>query len=285
MRMRAPLLAVSLAVLLMGLLAPGAQASAGAQAADGPIPPSAAPDLPLPERAPLEDLRSGSGLGTAAEGVAPGALLAANGLNATPPASITVEPVSGRLAGTRVLPAYAILVFRVTAAEGDSIIFQADAPQGSSEVFDSYLFDAENYTVYAALREGGNPNATVSFFVDYSRAATEHTAFTTEPLPAGTYFVVIDNDERLANGANPSGNVTVTFAVALVNNSLPMAALIVILAGAAAAIYATVRWRPVFDARSPLLAIDGDGTLDDEGAEEPLHPDMDEGEGPPPHPR
>lgn len=215
----------------------------------------------------------------------PSAWLAANGTNATPPAQITVEQVAVRLSGTRVLPAYSVLAFRLTAAEGDSIIFQADAAQGSAEAFDSYLFNAANYTLYSTLREGGDPNANVSFFNDYTRRSTPHTAFTTEPLPAGTYFVVIDNDERLSSGANPNGTITVTFALALVNNSLPPTALIVILAGAAAAIYATIRWRPVFDARSPLLDMDGEAELDEEGAEGGAHPDMDEGEGPPPHPR
>lgn len=230
----------------------------------------------------------GPGTATGAAGWAapwPSALLAPSPTNGTPPATFTVERVASRLTGSRVLPAYSVLAFRIDAAEGDSLIFEADVPPGSNQVFDCYLLNAANYTLYSTLREGGDPNASVTYFLDYSTTTkgTEHTAFTTEPLPAGTYFIVLDNDERLATGALPNGTVTVSFALAVVNNSLPPAALWVILAGAGAAIYATIRWRPVFDARSPLLGIEADS--DEESGEAGGHPDMDEGEGPPPHPR
>ena len=282
---RAAGLALGLAVVQVALFAAAAQAYGLGPASEEPVVPC--PDRPgaTPCAAPPGERFQSAGPLTGVGPNPPASLLAANGTNATPAATITVEQVAGRLSGTRVLPAYSVLAFRIEAAEGDSILFQADASQGSAEVFDSYLFNAENYTVYAALREGGDPYANVSFFIGYTRLLTEHTAFTTDPLPAGTYFVVIDNDERLSSGANPNGTVTVTFAIALVNNSLPPTALIVILAGAAAAIYATIRWRPVFDARSPLLDMDGEGESDEEGADEAAHPDMDEGEGPPPHPR
>jgi hypothetical protein len=277
-------LALCLAVLQVGLVAEAA--GQGGQEPVGKAP--SAPGLALPLARPwialqgeLLEVRS---VPPAPSAPPPSALLAPDNSNATPPATITVENVPSRLSGTRVLPAYSIVVFRLEAADGDSIIFQADAPQGGAQVFDSYLFNAQNYSTYSTLREGGDANANVTFFIDYSRAKTEHTAFTTEPLPAGTYFVVLDNDERLGSGADPNGTVSVTFAVALVNNSLPPAALWVILVGAAAAIYATIRWRPVFDARSPLLGIEGDAESDEEGAEDDAHPDMDEGEGPPPHP-
>lgn len=204
---------------------------------------------------------------------------------ALPAAQKFIEEAGGKLSGTRTLAPYSLLALRVNAAEGDSLIFQADAAGGGT--FDCYLFDAANFGVYLSARERADPNENVSFFKDYSRPRTEHIAFTTEPLPAGTYFVVVENDERLLNGAAPTGPVTVTFAVARVNNSLPPTAIAIVIGAAAAAIWATVRWRPVFDVRSPLLEVTGPelSELEDDGDEaDPDATDMGEGEGPPPHP-
>jgi hypothetical protein len=206
-----------------------------------------------------------------------------------PPANRIVEDVATRLSATRELPAYSFLALRLQVADGDSVIFTADSRQG--ERFDCYLMNSENFTLYFDARERPNLTLAVSFLQDYSRTGTDHISYTTEPIAPGTYYLVIENDERLVHGTNPNGSVHVTFAVALVNNSIPPVAVLLVIGAAAAAIWATVRWRPHFDVRSPLLKVpspdpaefgeDPDGDNDEPEA----LPEMDEGEGPPPHPR
>ena len=187
-----------------------------------------------------------------------------------PPAVVAlVENVPARASETRTLGPYAYLAFRFDLHDGDSLIFQADAEGGV--LFDCYLFDEANFARYADAREHPTSVGNVSFIRDYSGTSRDHIAFTAEPLPPGKYYLVLDNDERLRSGADPQGRVTLHYALAVVNNSLPSWAVAVVIAAAAAAIWATVRWRPHFDVRSPLLEIpppdpdDQDGVDQDEG--------------------
>jgi hypothetical protein len=170
-----------------------------------------------------------------------------------PPAAREEEDVAQRSSGARTLPAYSYLAFRLALRDGDALIFEANSQEGA--LFDCYLLEAEAYERYREAREAAPANATVEFLGDYSRVKTDHIAFTADPLPSGTYFLVIDNDDRLQSGQASQGPVRVDYAVAIVNNSLPWWAAIVALAAAAAAIWAIVRWRPHFDVRSPLLAV------------------------------
>lgn len=172
---------------------------------------------------------------------------------APPAAQKTVETYQGKIAATRTLPPYAYLAFRIELRDGDSLIFQADSGEG--EFFDCYLMQASAYERYRQVRESPDPNASVLFIKEYSRNATTHIQYTADPLPPGTYYLVIENDQRLQLGASPTGPVTVDYALAVVNNSLPPYAAIIVMGAAAAAIYATVRWRPHFDVRSPLLEV------------------------------
>ncbi len=206
-----------------------------------------------------------------------------------PPAARNVEDVSVRLSSSRELPAYSFLALRLQVADGDSVIFTADSQTG--ERFDCYLMNSENFTVYYDARERANRTGTVSFLQEYSRTGTDHISYTTDPIAPDTYYLVIENDERLVRGTSPNGSVHVTFAVALVNNSIPPIAVLLVIGAAAAAIWATVRWRPHFDVRSPLLEVPPPDPAEfgedsePEGAEPEALKEMDEGEGPPPHPR
>jgi hypothetical protein len=168
-----------------------------------------------------------------------------------PPATRTVEDFAGKASGTRTLPPYSYLAFKLDLSDGDTLILQADAEGGA--LFDCYLMDAENYARYREAREA--PAGAVSFIRDYSRNGTDHIAYTAEPMPPGTYYLVLENDERLQHGATPVGPVTVGYALATVNNSLPAWSVAVVIGAAAAAVWATVRWRPHFDVRSPILGV------------------------------
>jgi hypothetical protein len=193
---------------------------------------------------------------------------------APPPARFDVVAVSDRIAGNATLPPYTVLVLVLDVGQGESILFEAEAP--APQAFDQYLLDEANWTIYRNATV--DPGAVVGFFHDYSPTDTTHAAFTTVPLPAGRYYLVIENDERLRGGVRPTGPVNVTYAAAIVNSSLPPALLAVVIGAAIAAIWATVKWRPAFDVRSPLLEVPppDPSELEDEDAES----GGDEGGGP-----
>lgn len=170
---------------------------------------------------------------------------------APPAARFDLVAVSERIAGNSTLLPYTVLVLVLDVAEGESILFEAEAQP--PHAFDEYLFDEHNWRAYRNATV--DPNAMVAYFHDYYQTNTTHAAFTTAPLPAGRYYLVIENDERLERGTRPTGPVNVTYAAATVNNALPPALLAVIIGAAAAAIWATVKWRPAFDVRSPLLEV------------------------------
>jgi hypothetical protein len=202
-----------------------------------------------------------------------------------PPVAATVENAPARSSQTRTLPAYAYLALRIELSDGDSLIFQADSEGGV--LFDCYLLDEANFARYADAREHPATVGNVSFIKDYSGTSRDHIAFTAEPLPPGKYYLILENDERLRSGADPQGPVTIHYSLAVVNNSLPAWAVIIVIAAAAAAIWATVRWRPHFDVRSPLLEIPPPDPDEQDGADPDGTPPLpeDEGEEPaPPHP-
>ena len=200
-----------------------------------------------------------------------------------PPAAATLESVASKSSDTLTLQAYAYHAFRIELRDGDSLIFQADSEAGV--LFDCYLLDASNYARYTDAREHPATVGEVSFIRDYSGTSRDHIAFTAEPLPPGIYYLVLENDERLQSGAEPNGPVTIHYALAVVNNSLPAWAVIVVIGAAAASIWATVRWRPHFDVRSPLLEIpppDLDEPDGPDGAGSAALPEGENGDGPPP---
>lgn len=160
-------------------------------------------------------------------------------------------PVGGRANGTDTIPTYATLVLVVDVDEGETLLFQAES-QGPFP-FDQYMLDEEGWAQYRASET--DPTIQVKYFSLYSATNTTHVSFSTSPLPRGRYFVVIENDERLNRGVPPAGDVKVTYAVAAVGTQLPPAIVAIIMGAAAAAIIATVKWRPAFDVRSPLLEI------------------------------
>jgi len=202
-----------------------------------------------------------------------------------PTATRVVEDIAVRASGNRMLPPYTLLAMRVDLREGDSLIFQADAEAPGT--FDCYLLNDANFTIYFNAREAPANHSQVTFLQDYSRTDTDHIAFTSEPLPPGRYYLVLENDDRLQRGASPIGPVNLSFAVAIVNNSLPPGAIALVIGAAAAAIWATVRWRPHFDVRSPLLEVpppDPDELAEEREGAGALGQELEEGEGLPPHP-
>jgi hypothetical protein len=186
-----------------------------------------------------------------------------------PAGQFEIVAVPGRLAGNATLVPYSALVLVLDVAQGESILFQAEAP--GPHPFDQYLFDEENWGAYQNATQ--DRNLTVAFFHDYVQTNTEHAAFTTAPLPAGRYYLVVENDERLQHGAPPTGPVNVTYAVATLNNALPPALLAVIVGAAAAAIWATIKWRPAFEVHSPLLEVPPPDPADLESEEDEVDGD------------
>ncbi len=167
--------------------------------------------------------------------------------------SIAVLEVGSRLASTTPLDEGDVLVFRVDLRDGESVLFQADTEAGHLR-FDQYLLDEENWGNYQAALT--NASSIVTYFADgYSTIDTNHVAFSTSPLPGGAYYLVLDNGAVLEHGAMPNGEATVVYSVARVGGGLPIELVVVVLAATVAAVVATLRWRPAFQASAAVHSV------------------------------
>lgn len=160
--------------------------------------------------------------------------------------------VGSKLASSTPLESGDCLVFEVELRDGESILFNADTREGAARV-DQYLLDEENWENFRrALREG---NVEVTYFSDFSQINTNHVLFTTAPLPAGHYYLVLDNAAILQHGAKPAGETTVTYSIARVGSGLPFELIFIVIAAGAGAVYFTLRWRPSFESSEAVLAV------------------------------
>lgn len=160
--------------------------------------------------------------------------------------------VGSKLASSTPLEAGDCLVFEVELRDGESILFSADTREGQARV-DEYLLDEANWGNFQqALRTG---DAQVTYFADFSQTNTNHVLFTTAPLPAGHYYLILDNAAILEHGARPSGETTVTYSIARVGSGLPFELVLLVIAAGAGAVYFTLRWRPSFDSSEAVLSV------------------------------
>jgi hypothetical protein len=161
-------------------------------------------------------------------------------------------PVGNKLASSTPLEDGDCLVFEIDLREGESILFRVDTREGSARI-DQYLLDEPNWWRFQdALREG---SAVVTYFQDFSSPNTSHVAFSTPALPAGRYYVILDNAAILEHGADPAGEATVTYSIARVGSGVPLELVLLIAVVGAGAVVATLRWRPSFESSEAVLSV------------------------------